>query len=241
MPKVIGYHRPGSVGEALALLAGDGNAPRIVMGGGTVINGNRSGDPVEIVDLQSAGLASIDDSDGGLVVGATVTLQALADHPSTPPLVADLARRELPSTLRTLGTVGGLVAKAEADSELLAALLAFGATVEVASGDGTARRDLGDVLRDGPGGIIASIRIPTGGRAIAARTGRTPGDRPIVAAVAHRSEDGDVRLAMSGVASIPVLVDDQSPIDPPADFRGSSEYRRRIATVLAARVTRETR
>jgi len=62
-------------------------------------------------------------------------------------------------------------------------------------------------------------------------------DRPIVAAVAHRSGD-TVRLAMTGVSTIPSVVDPDNvaDLDPPADFRGTADYRRSLAEVLARRV-----
>jgi CO/xanthine dehydrogenase FAD-binding subunit len=62
-------------------------------------------------------------------------------------------------------------------------------------------------------------------------------DRPIVMAVAY-GDGVTVRLAMTGVASVPVIVDpDQlEDLDPPPDFRGTSAYRSALAQVLADRV-----
>ena len=51
--------------------------------------------------------------------------------------------------------------------------------------------------------------------------------------------DGRVRLAMTGVADVPVVVDDLERLQPPGDFRGSSEYRRALAIALSARVRAE--
>jgi CO/xanthine dehydrogenase FAD-binding subunit len=72
-----------------------------------------------------------------------------------------------------------------------------------------------------------------------ARTARTRADRPIVAAVARRTPDGQRRLALTGVAAVPVLVaptpDAADGLEPPGDFRGSTEYRRALAGVLARR------
>jgi hypothetical protein len=63
-------------------------------------------------------------------------------------------------------------------------------------------------------------------------------DRPIVIAVARRAANGEVRLAIAGIADRPVIVDPDrvAALDPPSDFRGSAKYRRSIATVLAQRV-----
>ena len=148
-----------------------------------------------------------------------------------------LAVRELPSALRNAATIGGTVAASEPDSELLTALLALHAQIDVATADGPRRVDLGGFYEVDVPAVIVSIEVPTGGQTVAERTGRTPMDRPIVCAVAHRSADGDLRLALGGVAPRPVLVDptDVSQLDPPGDFRGSSEYRRHLASVLTER------
>ncbi len=99
---------------------------------------------------------------------------------------------------------------------------------------------LADVLADRSilnGAIITAVTVPSGGEAAADRVSRTPMDRPIVAAVAHRSGD-TVRLAMTGVSAGPTVVDPDNvaDLDPPADFRGTADYRRNLAEVLAQRV-----
>jgi CO/xanthine dehydrogenase FAD-binding subunit len=221
-------------------MLGETGTPRVVLAGGTVVNADPGFDPVEVVDLQSLGLDGIAAEGGRIRIGATTTLQTFADSPHVSNELADLARREAPSTLRTLGTIGGLIAQADGESELLAALLTYEAVVTIVGESGSADRDLAEALKAGPGGgIISKVSIETGGTAASARTGRTPGDRPIVAAFARRAGDGAIRLAISGVASVPVLVDDVAALDPPGDFRGSPEYRRHLAAVLAARVIGE--
>ena len=47
------------------------------------------------------------------------------------------------------------------------------------------------------------------------------------------------RVALTGVARTPVLVEQGDELDPIADFRGSSEYRRALAEVLLARAVEE--
>ncbi len=86
--------------------------------------------------------------------------------------------------------------------------------------------------------IIARVDLSVDGRIATARTARTPGDRPIVAAVA-RNDGSATRVAVCGVAATPVLVDDVDAIDPPGDFRGSASYRKHLASVLIRRVRAE--
>lgn len=232
MPTVAAYHRPATLDDALALLAQPG---RIPLAGGTLVNARADvGANAELVDLQALDLSGIepDQATGPrLRIGATTTLSALAAHDTVPDWLATLARAEAPSTLRTLATVGGTVATNAPDSVLAAALLVC---------------DL-DVERSGP--LITAITIDPSGPGAHAATGRTPADVPIVAAVARAAPDGP-RLALTGVAPTPILVDPSHPdrlaqqvadLDPqagqspPGDFRGSPAYRRHLATVLSAR------
>ena len=239
MYQVVGYHRPSSIDEAVELLAVPGRRP---LGGGTWLRHRHGGEPVEVVDLQALGLDTVSADDDAMTIGAMATLQALAEHERTPPLLADAARAELPATLRSLATLGGTIDAADGDSVLVAALLVHDA--EVAFADGRTM-PIADVLwtRPGAGLLIVSITISTSGRGSVAATGRTPADVPIVAAVGRRADDG-VRLALTGVADVPVLVDPThvlAGLDPPADFRGSADYRLHLAGVLSGRVLGDLR
>jgi CO/xanthine dehydrogenase FAD-binding subunit len=236
MPKVVGYHRPSSLGEALELLAEPGS---VALAGGTVVNADRRGDPVVAVDLQALGLAGVTADGRRARIGAMTTLQQLADSAVLPDGIRMLSRRELPSTLRTLATVGGTVAAGGPDSGLLAALLVHDAVVHVAGDGEPIAVPLAALLADRAqlkGRLIVAIEIAVDGAFAHDATARTPGDDPIVAACARRTTDGTVRLALTGVAPTPVLVDDVASLQPPGDFRGTTEYRQRVAGVLAARV-----
>lgn len=239
MVQVTAYHRPNDLDGALDLLA---DPSRTILAGGTVLNADREPPAVDVVDLQSLGLDGISADGDRLRVGAMVTLDRLADHDTTPDWLARLATAELPSTLRTLATVGGTVAAGGGESVLLAGFLAAGAMVAVATGPGGAitETEAGVALADGfdRRTLITGITIDPSSHGSVASTARTPADIPIVAAVATRAADGAVRLALTGVAASPVLVDPADPIaglDPPGDFRGSPDYRRHLAKVLSAR------
>lgn len=236
MATVTAYWRPSSVAQAFELLARPG---AVVLGGGTRLNAGPTDTPVEVVDLQALHLDGIEpDAGDSLRVGATVTLQQLVDRDDVPAVVREAARREAPSTLRAQATVGGCIATGDAESELLAALLAHEAVVHVGGSGPIEEVPLEAVLAAlpvGAGRVVLAVTIHTAGAAAAARTARTPADRAIVAAVARATPDGR-RIALSGVASTPVLAQAVDELAPIGDFRGSSEYRRALAAILLDRV-----
>ena len=103
------YARPASLDEALAQLADDDAAP---FGGGTDLAGQldrgiRS--PSLLVDLRDAGLGRLEAADGGVRIGATVTLAELAASPLLEPYAAVRTAASLAASplLRNVGTVGG--------------------------------------------------------------------------------------------------------------------------------------
>ncbi|MGI9646870.1 MAG: FAD binding domain-containing protein [Ilumatobacteraceae bacterium] len=231
MHQLVGYHRPDTVADAVALLDGT----RLAIGGGTTIRHDGGGPPVEVVDLQALGLDAIDPDGDRLRFGATVSLHRLIDVPAVPGLLQRLARVEQPSTLRPLATVGGTIGAADAESVLLAGLLVHDAVVHLADGRAI---PLQEVLATGLGAtdLVVAVDVAADGQGALAATGRTPADTAIVAAVARATSEGPV-VALTGVAPTPILVDPgrTDHLDPPGDFRGSPEYRRHLAAVLVAR------
>lgn len=233
MPLIAAYHRPTTIGEALALLA---EPNRVPLAGGTTINADRSVSDLEVVDLQALGLDVIEVLDDRLRIGATATFDAVAAHVAVPAALRRIARAEEPSTLRTLATVGGTIAGRSSESVFLAGLLVHDAVVEFAGG---AQHPLHLVLTHGvaKGGIITAVTIATDGETADAGTGRTPADTPIVAAVA-RSTGLGTTVALTGVAPTPIVVDASNPtagLNPVGDFRGTPAYRLELARILTAR------
>lgn len=242
MTTLTAYHRPESVAEALQLLNRP-VTPTILLAGGTALIGRLPEDVTDIVDLQAVGLREVTHGpQGQMTSGAMVTLQTLVADQAAPDIVRRMAHRAGPNTLRNAGTLGGLVARAEPDSELLAALLVLEATVTVATLQQTSTQPLAAFLSDVAGalkgGIITAIALQKPAFAAHARVARTPQDQPIVAAVAAQSPSGTIRLALCGVAETVVVVDPNAleRLSPPGDFRGSTAYRKEMATVLAQRV-----
>ena len=103
------YARPESLDDALALLVDDAAA---ALGGGTDLAGQTDRGirtPTVLVDLRDAGLGAIDEREGVLRIGATVTLAALASSPLVAPYAAVSRAASLAASplLRNVGTVGG--------------------------------------------------------------------------------------------------------------------------------------
>ena len=230
MPLLVNYHRPESLDEAVSLLSRPHHIP---LAGGTVINADRRRSEYVGVDLQALGLDTISIDGVSSTVGAMVRV-ADVERSFPGDLLGVAARRELPSTLRTIGTVGGAVASADRESLLVAALLASSATVTTAEGVST---PLQEFLRS-PSGLITSVELQTSNDWALEHTGRTPMDSPIVAVAGRLDSNGPI-LAITGVSTVPELarsLDEVEQLIPFSDFRGSSEYRHHLAVKLSQRV-----
>lgn len=239
MQTISSYHRPSGLKEALTLL-GRSEANTVVIAGGTMVTPTDLPVGTEVVDIQAAVANTVDDHGDSVTIGGMTRLQDLIDSSATPSLLAELALREGPNTLRNAATIGGTVATANPESELLAGLLVHDATVTIERLDGPDELPLAELLANRTllsGGIISSISVASGGETSSARTGRTPADTSIVAAAGRVVADG-FRVALTGVAATPVVVDpnDLANLNPPADFRGTAEYRRELAGILSKRV-----
>ena len=244
MKTIKRYHRPETLDEALRLVNRQ-DVRTAVIGGGTSLAASAADDLDEMVDLQQTGLDNIDEEDGLLNAGATVRLQDLADFIGTPALLRQACYFEGPNTIRNAATLGGVIASADGESELLAALLVYQAQLVIQNGQGRQELSLATFFHDKDpllqGAIITEMRLPTGGRSAAARVARTPADRPIVAAAGRVSPRGKLFIALCGCGERPALVDPAALDDLPypADFRGSSAYRREMAGILVRRVREE--
>lgn len=239
MPNVKQYHRPSSVEDALKVLVQKGRSAAI-LAGGTGLVPNLDDDVTDVIDLQSLGLDRVELSGDRAAVGAMTRLQDIVDNKTLPPVIRGAARSEGPNTLRNAATVGGVLVGGDCESEFCAALLAFEAMVTVQTAGESFRLPLEEfmvsVFQDG---IITEVSFALGGAAAHERVARTPADSPIVAVIGRRNVEGEVLLAFCGVADRPVLLSQSElkELVPPADFRGSSEYRRAAAITLADRVT----
>jgi putative selenate reductase FAD-binding subunit len=231
------YHRPETIEAALQLLS---HSNVRILTGFSLNDAHLDEVTEEVVDLQELGLEGIHPAEGGLQIGAMTRLQTLVDTPTVPELLREMAHAEDPNTFRNMRTIGSIIVNPISESRLLAALLTFEARVAVQSLDGRLDLSLPEFLAGLPlpGSLVTSVTIQTEGDTAHASAARTPADAPIVAAVARRAPNGQIYLALCGVAPTPVLVNPAQTQDlqPAGDFRGSSAYRQHMATVLSNRV-----
>jgi CO/xanthine dehydrogenase FAD-binding subunit len=244
MPRVVSYHRPSSLVDALTLLRRAGVDTR-VLGGGTILNAgfqDLDGSPIEVVDLQALDMEGIGELTANrfLSIGSMTTLGAISRSSLIPNVLRELAKSEAPNTLRNMATVGGVVASAHWESAFLAGLLAHRATVTIAHADATRTLALAELL-GAPlllkASVVTEVTIECSKIAAWEAVRRTPADSPIVAVVGARFGD-TLEFAVSGGAIAP-FVYEAGELRPPEDFRGSSTYRSDMISTLIARVTAE--
>jgi CO/xanthine dehydrogenase FAD-binding subunit len=254
------FHRAPTVERAVELLQrSDRTTAPLVAGPRLPAAGFPAADAV--VDLRGLGLDGIAPVGDAVRLGALTPLQAVVE--ST--WLATLAGGVLPKSaylaahfgLRNLATIGGAIDGALADGaappEVLLALLALDAGVEVYAPAATQM----PLAAYRPGaGLLAAILVPArAGQGALARVARSPLDRAIVAAVAV-VVGGVARVAVSGAAPGPITVqaplgsDPDAAIDdlasqisagaaPQGDYRGSAAYRLAMAATLARRALTE--
>lgn len=146
-PAEFTYHRPGSVAEALDLLATHPDA-KLLAGGQSLLTlmNLRLARPSALIDIgRLAELTRIFDDTDDLILGALVTHRTVEVDPligARAPLLADAARHIGHVGIRNRGTIGGSVAHADPAAEMPLATLVLDATFHVESAV-SGRRQLG--------------------------------------------------------------------------------------------------
>ncbi len=140
------YLKPGSVSEALAMLAEHKGEARIIAGGTDLMlrMSSSTGAPVYVVDITAIpGLNSITaNREGGVSIGALVTMSELQSSPLISerfPVLSQAAANLGSVAIRNVATVGGNLCNALPSAETAQALLALGASLKIA-GPGNASR-----------------------------------------------------------------------------------------------------
>lgn len=215
-----GYAAPLSVADAVALLAGNGSA-RVIAGGSGLLTGASRAQAASalLVDLRKIpGLTAIEPAQGGLRLGAMVTLNTVAFDAAvrrTYPTLASSVVLTGDAQMRNRATIGGSLASPNAsDTDLAAVLIALGATATVVGAKGE-RSVAVDTLLAAPRGreeVITAVTIPAPAArsATAYESQRHPATlTPLcgVAAFVSLAADGTVassRVALVGASATPV-------------------------------------
>jgi CO/xanthine dehydrogenase FAD-binding subunit len=214
---VTSYFLPASVPEALALLATHGPS-LLVMAGGTVamplINEGISL-PDKVMGLRHAGLDRLEQADGELRIGSTVTLTRLLEQDAIP-MLREAASRTAGWSVRNMATVGGNLFTPPPGGDVAVALLALDARLTLAGPAGERTVPLAtfytgfmtNVLRDDE--LVTGIRVPLpSGTTAYLKFGRKHASTPSVVTVAvHVERDGDTvtgaRIALGAAGPHPM-------------------------------------
>lgn len=221
----VAFHRPNSLDDVLALLAGDEDA-RPLAGGQTLVpmlNLDLLA-PTAIVSLRDiAELHGIDRrADGSVRIGAMESharIGASTAFAGGQAIIPHAAGQIASPAIRNFGTIGGACAHGDPASDWPSALVAVDARIEIAGPAG--RRDVAaadffvDFLTTAlePGELVTGVVVPPlRGRGIHHRFSRVDSDyaTAIVACAADIAPDGTcrfVRLAIGACGPQPARVD----------------------------------
>jgi carbon-monoxide dehydrogenase medium subunit len=226
-PPVFEYHRPGTVAEALSVLAEVGHDGKVLAGGQSLVPllNMRLAAPAHLVDVNW-----LDELDEVATDADAVRVGALARHarvehdrgagdavPLLHQAIADIAH----PAIRNRGTVVGSLVHADPAAELPAVLLLLGGTVELASAAGRRRVAAADffvgplesALRPGELATAAVFpRPPAGSGSAWVELARRHGDYAICGVGALVTLDPSWRVAAAraaciSVGPVPVAVD----------------------------------
>lgn len=262
IPAPFDYARPGTLDEALGLLAKYGDDAKILAGGHSLLPAMklRLAQPKILIDIgRLADLRYIRKEGEQIVIGALTThydIESSAHLKSDCPLMPEVAACIGDVQVRNRGTIGGSLVHADPASDWPAAILALDATLEVAGPKGRRTVKAQDFFVDimqtavGPGEILSAIRVPQTARTVAyEKFAQKASGFAIcgVAVVAGKS----IRVGITGVAAKPyratevekLLADKRTDapehaakgIDPLGDLHASAQFRAHLARVHTRR------
>jgi aerobic carbon-monoxide dehydrogenase medium subunit len=276
--KPFELHQASSLEETLSLLSRYGDDDCHLMAGGTslmLLMNLGLVEPRRVIALRRvAELHGIHRTeDGGLEIRALVThrqAELSAEVRAYCPALCDTFHHVATVRIRNQGTVGGNVAHADPAQDPPPMLIALGASAVLQSSAGERVLPLSEffagylttVLQ--PGEVLTALRLPplpVGTRARYEKfLPRTRDDYATVSVAAMLGANGDVRIALGGVASVPLrlravedalrgrvlndrLIADAAAlvpdlVEPTDDARGSADYKRKMARVWTERTLR---
>jgi carbon-monoxide dehydrogenase medium subunit len=257
----VGYARPGTVDEALGLLAEHPGA-RALAGGQTLINvmKARAAAPDVLVDLN--GIDELEGielrPDGTLEIGPMTRTSELvrSTEARARPILGEVCAQIADVQVRNRGTVGGNICSSDPTNHLPPVFVAVGAEMTIAGPGGERRVPAADFFLGvymtavGPDELLTRITVPPGRSD--GFSSVTIGRHGTCIVNAAATVDGEVRVAMGCLAAAPVVVRPATSegdavreavrgagIDAPADVHASSDYRQALAEVVAARAVEQ--
>ena len=251
------YRRPGSLEEALGILAEHGEEAKPLAGGQSLIPllAMRLARPSLLVDLAGVSeLRGVEQADGELRVGAMTTEAQLVRRP-LPGILAAALPHLGHFQIRSRGTVGGSLAHMDPAAEWPALALLLDAELELASARGrrtlaAAEFSLGPLISAlEPDELLLGVRLRGAEGAFGfEEVERRPGDFALVGAACHRG-----RLVVFATGGVPqrlrrceALLAEGRPagelrrlaeeeIEATGDVHASAAYRRRVGAALVER------
>jgi CO/xanthine dehydrogenase FAD-binding subunit len=244
---IVEYHRPETLGDALALLSRPQPAT-LPLGGGTVLS-QPGGEKVAVVDLQALSLNAIAQQGNTLRIGATATLQQVFESSDVPAAMRSAVHREASLNTRQMATLAGALVCADGRSALATLLMAMDAKVKWLPGEQEV--SLGDWLplrnTKKPGQLIVEVSLPSVVKAGFDTVARTPEDLPQVIVAVAQWPSGRTRVAVGGFGAAPALAMDGTEAGGAADAVAnafsqagdawaSAEYRKAAGITLVGRL-----
>jgi aerobic carbon-monoxide dehydrogenase medium subunit len=262
IPAAFTYQRASSVDEASRMLAQNADA-KILAGGHSLIPlmRLRLAQPGALVDINGLDreLGYIRRDNGTLRIGALTRhyqIEESADVRASVPLLAEVAAEVGDTQVRTMGTIGGVLAHADPAGDYGALVLMLDATITTNKRTIQAR-DFFQGLFTTPlaaDELVTEVSFPvSAGPHKYIKFRRRMSDWAIVGVGAQKLDNGQWRIGITNAAPTPVrasgveqaLASGASPaeaskqatqgLDPAADLRGSAEYKLNLAQVLTQR------
>ena len=242
------YHRPGSLAEALDLLAEHGGEAKALAGGQSLVPlmAMRLAQPAVIVDLAEVPELRVR---AGSTVGAMVTNAALErDSAGLPPVVGAALPHVGHFQIRNRGTLGGSLAHLDPAAEWPALALLLEARLTLRSRDRGERTLAAADFMVGPlttalepDELLTAVTFPdwpADGRWGFAEVARRPGDFALAGA-ACTVLGGRRRVVVFAAGGLPQLLGEGTPIAATGDLHAGAAYRSAVAGRLVEQVLAE--
>ena len=171
-PAQFEYHTPGTLKEAMDLLARHKDDAKLLAGGHSLIPAMklRLAQPKHLVDLRKVpGLGGIKEDGATLVIGAMATHHAIESSAVVKakcPVLAAVAGQIGDPMVRNLGTIGGSLAHADPAADYPAAIIALGADMVAEGPRGRRTIKADDFFKGllttalGADEVLVEIRVP---------------------------------------------------------------------------------